>query len=170
MHAIQTQIMDKPYLERCFREALRTLVPEYNVPNHLGLDVFDTGQGFAIFTNLNFDEINRIYHQTVPVEHSSLNIAALLARMLEAEKELDFAGKCDDDLWLDETDAAILRLRTNAIFNRAVAPLEHIDYFQRVEFEGRSFRAAINSGERSVLELLDLLEQDDARKFKDWLS
>ncbi len=97
-------------------------------------------------------------------------MADLLARMLDAEKELDFAGKCDDDLWVDETDFAILRLRTNALANRALAARDHIDYFQCVEFEGRTFRAAINSGERSVSELLDLLEQDDARKFKRWLS
>jgi hypothetical protein len=170
LHAIQRQIVDKPYLENCIRETLRALVPEYAVPNDLGLDTFDTGQGFVILTNLNFEEINRIYHRRVPVEHSSLNMADLLVRMLDAEKELDFAGKCDDDLWVDEADSAILRLRTNSLVNCAVAAREHIDYFQHVEFEGRAFRAAINSGERSISDLLDLLEQDDARKFKDWLS
>lgn len=170
LHAIQKQIMDKPYLENCVREMLRTLVPEYVIPGNLGLDTFDAGQGFVVLINLNFEEINRIYHRTVPVEHSSVNVAFLLAQMLDAEKELDFAGKCDDDLWVNETDSAILRLRTNSLLNRAVAAREHIDYFQRVEFEGRAFRAAINSGERTVSELLDLLEQDDARKFKDWLS
>lgn len=170
LHAIQSQIMDKPYLENCIREMLRTLVPGYAIPSDLGLDTFDTGEGFVILTKLNFEEINRIYHQTVPVERSSLNMAELLARMLDAEKELDFAGKCDDDLWLDETDSAILQLRTNSLANSAVASREHIDYFQGVEFEGRAFRSAINSGERSVSDLLDLLEQDDARKFKDWLS
>ncbi len=61
LQAIQAQIVDKPYLENCIREALRTLVPDYVVPKNIGLDTFDTGQGFVIATNLNFEEINRIY-------------------------------------------------------------------------------------------------------------
>jgi hypothetical protein len=170
LHAIQAQIMDKPYLENCIRETLRTLVPDYVVPEDMRLDTFDTGQGFVITTNLNFEEINRIYRRTVPVERSSLHMADMLARMLDAEKELDFASKCEGDLWVDETDSAILQLRTNSLVNRAVAAREHIDYFQRVEFEGRTFRTVINSGERSPSELLDLLEQEDARRFKNWLS
>jgi hypothetical protein len=168
--AIQAQIMDKPYLDNCIREMLRALVPEYKVPKDLGLDAFDTGEGFLILTKLDFACINEIYHRTVPIEHSTVNVATMLANMLDTEKELDFAAKSDGDLWVDETGSAILRLRANSLANRAMGAREHIDYFQRVEFEGRTFRSVINSGERAVSELLDLLERDDARKFKKWPS
>lgn len=168
--AIQSQIMDKPYLENCIREMLRTLVPEYDVPKDLKLDIFDTGQGFVILTRLDFDRINQIYHKTIPAEHSSVNMAYLLVQMLDAEKELDFAAKSDGDLWVDEAGSAILRLRANSLANHAIGSREHIDYFQSVEFEGRTFRSVINSGERTVSELLDLLEREDAMKFKKWLS
>ena len=168
--AIQSQIVDKPYLESCIREVLRSLVPEYDVPKDLGLDIFDTGQGFLILTKLDFERINEIYHKTVPIEHSSINVAYMLAQMLDAEKELDFAAKSDGDLWVDETSSSILRLRANSLANHAIGAREHIDYFQRVEFEGRTFRSVINAGERTVSELLDLLEREDARKFKKWLS
>jgi hypothetical protein len=94
----------------------------------------------------------------------------MLAQMLDAEKEMDFAAKSDGDLWVDETSSAILRLRANSLANKAIGVREHIDYFQRVEFQGRTFRSVINAGERTASELLDLLEREDARKFKKWLS
>ena len=109
--AIQAQLTDRQYLEFSIREMLRTLVPEYPVPRDLGLDVLDTGSGFAVVTKLDFARINEIYHRTVPVEHSSIDTAALLSNMLEAEKELDFAAKTGADLWADETGSSILRLR-----------------------------------------------------------
>jgi hypothetical protein len=168
--AIQSQIADKHYLEDAIREMLRTLVPAYAIPMDLGLDAFDTGNGYVVFTKLDFERINEIYHRTVPVEHSSIDMATLLGNMLEAEKEMDFAAKTGADLWADETGSSILRLRANSIANRILGAREHIDYFQRVEFEGRTFRSAINSGEHTTSELLDLLEREDARKFKQWLS
>jgi hypothetical protein len=168
--AVQSQITDKSYLENCIREMLQALVPEYQAPKDLGLETFDTGQGFVVLTKLDFQRINEIYHRTVPVEHSSITMALLLGNMLDAEKELDFAGQSGSDLWVNETGSAILRLRSNSSANRAVGAREHIDYFQHVEFEGRTFRSAINSGERMASELLDLLETDDARRFKVWLS
>jgi hypothetical protein len=134
------------------------------------LDAFDTGNGYVVVTKLDFERINEIYHRTVPVEHSSIDMATLLGNMLEAEKEMDFAAKTGADLWADETGSSILRLRANSIANRILGAREHIDYFQRVEFEGRTFRSAINSGEHTTSELLDLLEREDARKFKQWLS
>jgi hypothetical protein len=168
--AIQSQIVDKYYLENCIRAILKALVPEYQAPKDLGLDIFDTGQGFVVLTKLDFQRINEIYHKTVPIAHSSVNMAYMLAQMLDAEKELDFAAKSDDDLWVDETGSAILRLRANALANRATGARKHIDYFQHVEFEGRTFRSVVNSGERTVSELLDLLDSEDARRFKGWLS
>lgn len=168
--AIQAQLADKSYLEASIREVLRTLVPEYSIPKDLGLDVFDTGSGFAIMTTLDFARINEFYHRTIPVEHSSVNVATLLSTMLEAEKEMDFAAKTGTDLWADETGASILRLRTNSLANRIAGARNHIDYFQLVEFEGRTFRSTIGSGERSISDLLDLLEHEDAKKFKQWLS
>jgi hypothetical protein len=168
--AIQSQIADKPYLENCIREILKALVPEYHIPKDLGLEIFDTGQGFVVLSKLDFEGINEIYHRTVPIEHSSVNMAYMLVQMLDAEKEIDFAAKSDNDLWVDEAGSAILRLRMNSLTNRAKGAREHIDYFERVEFEGRTFRSVINSGERTVSELLDLLEREDARKFKKWLS
>ena len=170
LQSIQLQIMDKRYLETCVREILRTLVPEYRAPQDFGLDIFDTGQGYVVLSNLDFERINEIYHKTVPIEHSSINIAYMLAQMLDGEKELDFAAKSDGDLWVDEVGSAILRLRANSLANRATGAREHIDYFQGVEFEGRTFRSVINSGERTTSELLDLIEREDATKFKKWLS
>ncbi len=110
------------------------------------------------------------YHRRIPATHSSVTDSYLLSNIQGARKEITFSAGADTELWVGDGEAAILRTRINLLAQRATSSRSSIDAFHAIEFEGRTFREVINSGEKTPSDLIKLLEQEDTRKFKAWLG
>jgi hypothetical protein len=161
--------LDLPYLRKALLEILAVLVPEYRVPTNLEIDVLEVEGGIVLGTNLNMTEINRLYHHRVSPTHSSITPAYLLAYMLDTRKEILYSSAASSDLWLSSAHAALLKARVETLFQRVAINRQHVDYFQMVEFQGRSVQAAIRQGERTPSELVAFLENEETIRFKAWL-
>lgn len=163
-------VLDEQFMTVAVQQWLATMVPEYVLPPNFKVQTADTGSGLIFSTGLDFDEINKFYHRRIPVSHSSVDPGYLLAHVLTMRKEISYAADTASDVWAGPGEASILQARVNVLANRLTKSHSNINTFHEVEFEGRSFREAINNGERTVSELLTLLEQTETQKFKTWLK
>jgi hypothetical protein len=162
--------LDQEFLRSAVSAWLGNMVPEYRLPAPLQIETMNTGQGLAFVSNLDFEAINRYYHQRIPVAHSSVSDAYMLSSILGARKEITFSSDDDTELWVGAGEAAMLRTRVNMLVQRAAKSKANIEAFHLIEFEGRTFRGVINSGEKTPADLIDLLEKEEARKFKAWIN
>jgi hypothetical protein len=145
------------------------MVPEYELPKSFTVETADTGQGFVFVSGLNFEEINKFYHRRISPEHSSVTDSYLLANIVSVRKELSFSAGSRSDIWLGAGGAAMLREKTKALLKRTTKSHKDIEIFHDVEFNGKTFREVVNSGERTIDELVVFLELEDTRRFKTWL-
>jgi hypothetical protein len=85
-------VADADYLVRSVRAILSRLVPEYSPPAALEFSIYDTGQGYNVITNLDYIRINELYHQRVPVQHSSITSEYFLSFLQDARADTYFAA------------------------------------------------------------------------------
>jgi hypothetical protein len=170
IEAAKSDMRDKEYLTRACAAWLATIVPEYQLPKNFRIDTEDTGNGFVLLTGLDFDEINKFYHRRVPKAHSSVTPAYFLSHLIDVRKEMAFSANSESDIWLSAASSAILQEKTKSLLSRTGKATKDIKIFHDVMFEGRAFREAVNTGQRSVDDILKLLDDKETRNFKTWLS
>lgn len=125
--------------------------------------------GFFIDTNLDFDRLNEDYRRNWPVEHSTLTPSFLLLDLLEARAGLHFGSLYGSDVITTPLSSRIMQLMLQRALESRLENSASIELFQKVTIgNGNAIREAINSGERSFDEFLDLLEH--AAQFKGWLA
>jgi hypothetical protein len=167
--AARLDILDADYITRACGAWIRVMVPEYVLPKHFRIETADTGHGFVFISGLDFDEINRFYHRRISPDHSSVTDSYLLANIVGVRKELSFSAGLQSDVWLSAGSAAMLKEKTKKLLQRTTKSHKDINVFHDMEFDGKTFREVVNSGERSLGEFVDFLELEDTRRFKTWL-
>jgi hypothetical protein len=162
-------ILDSDYMTRACAAWLKVMVPEYELPSGFKVETADTGQGFVFVSGLNYEEINKFYHRRISPEHSTVTDSYLLAHTIAVRKELSFSAGSRSDIWLSAGNAAMLREKTEGLLKRTAKGRKDIDIFHNVVFEGKTFREVVNSGERTINDLVAFLELEHTRRFKTWL-
>jgi len=168
---VLADVKDRDLLSQFIRAYLGAVVPGYRVHDNLKAEIATVKDGLVLLGNIDFPAINQIYHQFVPPSHSSITRAYVLANILDAARELKLAAGVETDLWVGAGISAILKMRISEIAAKLSRSKEDIAYFHDVEFEGRNFRDAVTGDNpRTGAELVSLLQQQEAQKFKLWLS
>jgi len=162
--------LDRVFMTNAVRAWLQVMVPEYEVPKGFQIDTMDTGKGLVFLSNLDFEQINKFYHRRIPATHSSVSPDYLLAHVATVRREIALGADMNSDLWLGPGEAAMMRIRMNALAERATQSRTSIAKFHEIEFNGRTFREAVKSGEKTPCDVLDLLDNEETKKFKAWLS
>ncbi|NKM11469.1 hypothetical protein GFL85_10540 [Rhizobium laguerreae] len=160
-------VLDSRYIDLAARFALEAkLDGRMQIPNHwkFAAHMASDANRFYIETNYNFDLINR---NLVPIPEAPLSAADLLAEIFEARADMVFASKHMSEIVTSPTRARMLQGKFDLMNMRRETSQRDLEMFQNVHFESKNLRGAINSGERSFAEFLDLL--DESRKFKEWL-
>lgn len=170
LSATQKDIKDGPFVDAAIRAWLHAIVPEYIVPDDFHVEIVTTKDGLAFLGRLDLDAINKLYHRRISPTHSSVTPSSLLSQFLNARKELSLAASLNTDLWVDDGLSSVIQQRVSTLIATQKKAKEDIAYFHNVTFEGRSFKEAINKGERSGADLIDLLQDEETRKFKAWLG
>jgi hypothetical protein len=166
---MRSDIKDASFVKDGVRIALQGLVPGYSLPKHFRFNLIDTGSGFVVDSDLNYQAINAIYHQSVSPSHSTINDAYLLAHLLEARTDTFFAAYYMAEPVTTPLTSRIIRLKHFDFLQRRDANESEIEQFRDVIVpDFPSIREVINAGERSFSEFLALLDQAD--KFKSWLQ
>jgi hypothetical protein len=145
------------------------LVPEIELPEDWTFDVVPVGEEFLVGTNLDFAEINKHYHKRVPPEHSTINADFLLGFILHAKADAYFAAEYMAEIVTSPISSSIINRTLTQILSTRQKNLNQIEFFQQVHLNNaRAVREAINSGERSFADFIELLSRAD--RFKKWLG
>ncbi|WP_147320266.1 hypothetical protein [Rhodobacteraceae bacterium W635] len=162
--------LDNPdFVHQAIALSLAEKVPNTSLGDNWRFIPHRLNDGFFIETNLDFDRLNEEYRKVWPVEHSTLTPAFLLADLLEAHAGLHFASLYGSDVITTPLSSRIMQLKLQRVMESRVKNMTDIEIFQNATIgKGNAIREAINSGERSFEEFLDLLEH--AAQFKGWLA
>lgn len=160
---------DKAFIRSAAIAVLKNLVPTYAPPQDLRFEVFNTGRGYAVDTNLDFPQINRIYHQSVSPFHSSITPEYLLTHVIDARLDSYFGAHYMAEIVTAPVFSDIIKLKHFDFLKRRELNLRELDLFNEVALQDvPTIREAVNSGSRSISDFLNLL--DHAEKFRDWLQ
>lgn len=160
---------DTEYVYGCVTDLLRYYVPEYQLPKPMSFEFDELGQGwFQIQTNIDFQRVNHFYHLRVPPSHSTLTSSYFVSHLLNAREQLDGAAESNTELATSVAQSLVLGRRLERVIDARIQSEHQIQYFSDfVLNDGRAIREAVNSGARTMKEVIELL--DRASKFKDWL-
>lgn len=147
---------------------IREVVPTFNIPNETYFKIERENNGFYIDTNLDFDALNSIYHQSVPSTHSSLSEAYLLALIQGAYQATYFAAKLDAEVAVHPIERVVQAKAVEAVALRYSNSQAQIDSFTDLTLPcSHAIREAINSGRVPFSSVVKLL--DSADRFRHWL-
>jgi hypothetical protein len=161
-------VTDADYLVRSVRAILGRLVPEYSPPATLEFSIYDTGQGYSVTTNLDYIRINELYHQRVPVQHSSITTEYLLSFLQDARADTYFAAHYSAEIVTLPVLSDLIRLKHFEFLRPRERNETQLELFKDLAIgDFPSIREVINSGERTLPEFLRLVR--DAEQFRKWL-
>jgi hypothetical protein len=163
-------LRDDRFVKTGVEHVLRTLVPTVVLPPDLRFDIVFSGDGsFIVGTNLNFERLNQHYHEIFPPEHSSLSPAYLLSFIYNARVDACFAADYMAEIVTSPISSGIISAKFHELMAKRNKNEKQIELFQTQYLEdARAVREAINSGERTFGEFIEILER--AERFKKWLG
>jgi hypothetical protein len=164
----QKDLADKEFVRSAALAVLKHLVPTYVAPHDFRFNVYDTGQGYAIDTNINYGVANAIYHQTTPPSHSTLTSEYILGHIIDARSDSYFASNYMAEIITTPIYSEIIRLKHFEFLKRRELNSAELDIFQENFLpDVPTLREAINSGACSISDFLKLL--DHAERFRQWI-
>ena len=147
---------------------IREVVPRFEPPPDLRFTIERETDGICVETNINFTELNRLYHQVVPVSHSTLTEAYILSLLQGAYEATYFAALLDTEVAVHPIERAVQAGTVSAVLSRQVRSQYQIESFTELTLaDGHAIREAVNSGAVPFTAVLKLL--DSADKFRHWL-
>jgi hypothetical protein len=162
-------IGDASFIRQAVASVLKNLVPGYTPPTNFRFEVFNTGRGYAVDTNLDFDEINKHYHRLVSPSHSSITAAYLLTHVIDARLDSHFSAYYMAEIVTTSLLSEIIRLKHFEFLKRRTINVDQIGLFHETVLpDAPTIRETINSGGRNFADFLRLL--DNAEKFRGWLQ
>lgn len=167
--AVLASLTDNSATERSVSALLSLAAPGYRTGEPLRFRIEQQNQGFVVDTNLDFDELNAIYRQAVPAEHSTLSEAYLLALMQGAYEATYYAATLDSEIAVAPIERVVQSTAIEAIVQRRARSEHEIGSFVDLTMsDARAIREAVNSGRVSFAQVVRLLEPAD--KFRHWLQ
>ena len=167
--AFEEDLSSGDYINKAVLRFLNLHVPEYQIPQQFEFRIIKQEKGCSVRTNIDFPRANYFYHKRVPITHSTLSSALILARLFGVQENLFFSSLYSAELAVSSESSFLLQTKVDDILERRKSSGEQISSFQDfVLNNGFKLREAINSGERSFADLLKLFEK--AASFKSWLK
>ncbi len=158
---------DSQYVESFVSKYLEWYTPEYST-NGLSFKLEQSKGVINIESNLNLDLINQHYHKRVAPSHSSITHAGILESMLSTRRTIDQSSSEGSDLATNTLSSMLINCKLGSLFDRTKVQTGQFKEFQDFVFDdGKSIASAINRGEQTFANLLELLRS--SREFKKWL-
>lgn len=155
---------DSTYVSRAANLLASKIANGAVIPPNWRFNLIDTGEGFFADTNYDFAELTRMSGQM----DDPVSVATILSAIVLARVKMHLAAKNLSELVCDPVEAELIRLKVGTWSSKRSVSLDDIGRFEEVALSGKSVRGAINSGERTFGEFMELL--DRSRRFKAWLK
>ena len=124
--------------------------------------IHDTGRGFAVITNLDYVRLNELYHQRVPVQHSSITSEYLQSFLQDARADTYFAAHYLAEIVTLPILSDLIRLKHFEFLRPRENSDSQLELFKEVAIgDFPSIREVINSGERTFPEFLQLVRMQN---------
>jgi hypothetical protein len=135
---VREDVADRHFIRLAVLAILNHLLPDYTPPPDFRFDIFDTGQGYVEDTNIDFSQLNEIYHRAVSPAHSSLTPAYLLAHVVDARVDSYLGAHYLAEIVTTPVFSDIIRLKHFDFLRRREININQIDLFQRSSSARRS--------------------------------
>jgi hypothetical protein len=164
-----SDIDDPAYVRSTVERFIRAYAPEYALPRPFVFDVSKKGdRAMAVQTNIDFEALNASFHLRVPVTHSTIRTGDLLNYVGNVRVNIATAAAFDADFATEHTNALVMQDRVASAM-AAKRRQEVVRQFTDLTLDGLpSVADVINSGQRSLRDLLPLLER--AKRFREWIA
>lgn len=164
--AAKRDVLDAEYTKEAVRRVLQVIPGGYTTGPELKFDVIESKLGIHVFTNVDFEAINRRRTACTPPE-DPLTPAHLLSNILEARADLALASFYGGDFVTSASASAIIQVRYSELLRRSALNTTALQQFVEVVLpDTRTVAEVIDAGERTISEFLVLL--DKAARFKNW--
>ncbi|MCX7275980.1 MAG: hypothetical protein NTZ15_01430 [Burkholderiales bacterium] len=166
--AARADAHDVATLKGLLRAGLAAVPGGYDPGNSLHVDYVQSDLGYFLFTNIDFNEVNRRRANLTPALEP-LTPADLLNLVQESRADMHLAAFYGGDFVTTTANSALVRWRQAHLFERSSINRQAREQFSELVLaDYPSVRDVIDSGERTFSEFLKLL--DKAQKFKIWLA
>lgn len=165
----QESLLDQDYLKKASKAIIRNLVPEFRGIADAEFSTENTGKGIRFSTDIDLEELNRLYHMHVLASHSSITPAYILSHMLDVEFDLYLSSTYLTEIVANPLSSQVMAEKLRYVSDAVWASRKNIEKFQEIIFgDARALREAINNGEISIRDALREIRK--ANKFKEWLT
>jgi hypothetical protein len=157
-----------PSVVSCAPELVKRLVPEYEWDNPIFLVRREGENTVIVESNLDWAELNRLYHTRVPASHSSINEAYLLALMQGAYETHYFAGHLETEVAVDPVEQVVHAHTLRDVLERRTHSAGELGRFEELTLgTAHAIKDAVNEGQVNFSEFVRLLDKAD--RFREWL-
>ena len=147
---------------------LESAVPDYASLRHDSFNLIQNSQGMLVHTSIDFELLNKFYHRQVSPEHDTITVASIIAAIQDAYETAYLAGTLDSEVFLDNTQKAVLSDTISAIVEVSESSEHQLEKFIELTLgNGYAIREAVNSGEVAFSKVIALLDKAD--NFRSWL-
>ena len=167
-NAARADAHDVVTLKGLLRAGLAAVPGGYDPGDSLHVDYVQSDLGYFLFTNIDFNEVNRRRASLRPALEP-LTPADLLNLIQESRADMHLAAFYGGDFVTTTANSALVQWRQAHLFERSSINRQAREQFSELVLaDYPSVRDVIDSGERTFSEFLKLL--DKAQKFKTWLA
>lgn len=155
-------------LTACVPELVSRIVPEYVWNEPVFLVHREGLNAIVVESNMDWIELNRHYHMRVPLSHSSVNEAYLLALVQGAFEAHYFAAHLETEVAVNHIDQVVHAHTLSDLLKRNAKSSSELGNFEELTLgKAHAIRDAVNSGRVSFSEVVMLLDKAD--RFREWL-
>lgn len=160
-------VFDSEFMAQTARIVLQDLTPTIELPERLFVRSHDFNGSFIVETNVDFDYVSGEWSKHWPPEIGPPTVASILTEVLEAKAGLGLAAQMNADLFHTKTASRIIGRDLERIARSSDRFKGQAVEFNEWVLSGNSIASAINNGERTFLEFLEIVEE--AENFKKWI-
>jgi hypothetical protein len=167
-NSVLQSFSDKQAINLSVSSLIQEVVPRFSLSHDLRFAIEREKNGIYIDSNIDFTELNRLYHQIVPASHSTLSEAYILSLLQRAYEATYFAALLNSEVAVHPIEKAVQARAVDAVISRYEHNQSQIENFAELTLaDGNAIREAVNSGAVPFTAVLKLL--DSADKFRHWL-
>ncbi len=165
-----SDVLDREFLTAAVRLSLNHKVPEYPHVPGIFAEGSSEGTSFYIATNVDYPKASEMYARRLNDSSLKLGAADLVAPIIAMRADMHDCGGEKTDVWADDLRSSLLTLRVDSFLSRLEGGRNNVERFHNVTFPSRSFSEAVESGERTIIDVLEFCEDPETRKFKLWVQ
>ena len=164
--AAKCDLFDSEFMKEAVSRAIKAIASGYETGSAVTFEVIDSDVGIHVFTNIDFEQINRRRAEATPPQEP-VTTAHLLTSILEARADLAIAAFYGGDFVTSASSSAIIQVRYSELLRRSALNTASLQQFSEVVLpDTKTVAEVIDAGERTLTEFLALL--DRAARFKTW--